>query len=182
MKTRQASGSEYHVTAFSSSLGWMAVRWCDGRVARLVFGHRGRQAALRAVGATESDAQELRPTMQDLVERLTSYAAGACDDFRDVEVDLNQNTPFQRAVLASCREIPHGTVLSYAQLADKAGSPRSARAVGNVMANNRIPLLIPCHRVVGSRGGLGGFSAPAGTKMKRRLLQMEGSWRIENDE
>jgi len=66
-------------------------------------------------------------------------------------------------------------VLTYGQLATRAGSPRSARAVGNVMASNRVPLIIPCHRVVAAGGALGGFSAPHGTRLKRRLLKLEGA-------
>ena len=72
-----------------------------------------------------------------------------------------------------CRRIPYGRTMSYAELAAKAGSPNAARAVGNCMAGNRIPLIVPCHRVVCSDGRLGSYSAPGGTRMKRRLLDLE---------
>ncbi len=87
----------------------------------------------------------------------------------------HDRTAFQRAVIDHCRRIPRGEVLTYGQLAERAGYPRSARAVGNVMATNRVPLIVPCHRVVGAGGNLGGFSAPQGLQMKRRLLRLEGS-------
>jgi methylated-DNA-[protein]-cysteine S-methyltransferase len=86
-------------------------------------------------------------------------------------------TDFQRKVLDACRAIPPGETLSYAELAVIAGAPGAARAVGNVMRTNRIPLVIPCHRVVGSGGSLGGYSAPDGLAMKRKLLEREATSR-----
>ena len=131
--------------------------------------------ALDAVGLPPTDRQPLDATMRDLVGRLQSLADATADDFLDVELDLSDRTAFQRAVMHRCRRIPRGQVLTYRQLAARAGHPGAARAVGNVMATNRVPLIVPCHRVVGSSGKLGGFSAPQGLAMKRRLLRLEGS-------
>ncbi len=75
--------------------------------------------------------------------------------------------------MAACRRIPWGQTRSYAQLAAVAGRPGAARAVGSVMAKNRVPLVVPCHRVIASSGQLGGYSAPQGLSLKRRLLAME---------
>lgn len=86
-------------------------------------------------------------------------------------LDLESGTPFQQAVWRALLKIPFGTRLSYRELAAKMGSPNAARAVGSACGRNPIPLLIPCHRVVASSGGLGGFSA--GLKWKERLLQWE---------
>ena len=93
----------------------------------------------------------------------------------NVPVALDAKTEFRRRVLQQCRRIPYGDTLTYAELAVAAGSPRACRAVGNIMARNRIPLVIPCHRVVGSHGSLGGYSAPSGLPMKQRLLRLEGA-------
>jgi methylated-DNA-[protein]-cysteine S-methyltransferase len=90
-------------------------------------------------------------------------------------LDLDGHTAFQRRVIRCCRQIPWGATRSYAELAARAGSPRAARAVGAVMAANRFPLIVPCHRVIGARGSLGGYSAPTGLVMKSRLLAREGS-------
>jgi methylated-DNA-[protein]-cysteine S-methyltransferase len=113
----------------------------------------------------------------DLPLRLQAFASGKPDDFRDIRVEPGLLQPsltdFQRRVLDQCRKIPYGSTISYAELAAKAGFPRASRAVGNCMAANRIPLLIPCHRVVRSDGQLGSYSAPGGVGMKRRLLAME---------
>jgi methylated-DNA-[protein]-cysteine S-methyltransferase len=79
---------------------------------------------------------------------------------------------FSSRVVACLKKIPYGATVTYGELARKAGSPRACRAVGNVMASNDLPLVIPCHRVVSS-SGLGGFGG--GLRMKRDLLRLEGA-------
>jgi methylated-DNA-[protein]-cysteine S-methyltransferase len=164
----------------------MAGVWRGEAVAGLVFNYPDPQAALSALAKASdgeqtfivsSTAQEDEPTAEqaNLIARLVSYAEGADDDFRDVRIDNSRLTPFQQRVIHYCRRIPTGKVLSYGQLAQKAGSPGAARAVGQVMRTNRWPLIVPCHRVVGSGGTLGGYSAPEGLALKRRLLEREGA-------
>ena len=153
----------------------MAVCWQFRRLQRLVFGYASQCRALDAIGGQVTDVHWLDESLRDLVQRLQAVAEGAEDDFLDVELDLHDRTTFQRAVIDHCRQIRRGQVLTYGQLAARAGHPRSARAVGNVMATNRVPLIVPCHRVVGAGGNLGGFSAPQGLQMKRRLLRLEGA-------
>ena len=166
---------EESVTAavFSSELGWMGLLWRDAVLTRVVFGHPSKSSAARGVGASSAANASLSSDMKELVDRLRQFARGVPDDFLDVRLDWSGRTPFQRAVLQCCRRIPYGEVVSYGELAQRAGSPRSARAVGNVMASNRTPLIVPCHRVVASGGVLGGFSAPGGITMKQRLLTLE---------
>jgi len=167
------------VHIFPSELGWMAVVWNGPRLTRLTFGYPSAAAAAASV----EDAVEVfgtkSPSLPDwiirLVGRLQSYAAGSDDSFADVPVDLDHLSAFQQRVVRACRAIGRGKVRTYADLADVAGSPGAARAVGNVMAKNRYPIIIPCHRVVGSAGSLGGFSARDGVKTKRRMLEMEGA-------
>jgi methylated-DNA-[protein]-cysteine S-methyltransferase len=110
----------------------------------------------------------------ELVDDLCRFAAGEPIDFSEVPLDLDHLTPFGRSVVAACRQIRWGKVRSYGQLAAQCGSPGAARAVGTVMAKNRFPLIVPCHRVLAAGGALGGYSAPDGLEMKRRLLAMEG--------
>jgi methylated-DNA-[protein]-cysteine S-methyltransferase len=110
-----------------------------------------------------------------VAELLACYAAGGVVDFSDVGLDLEYQTPLGRRIIAACRAIPRGEVRTYGEIAAECGSPGAARAVGSVMAKNRHPLIVPCHRVVGAGGGLGGYSAPEGLRMKRRLLAMEGA-------
>ena len=110
-----------------------------------------------------------------LRRRLEAFAAGEPCDFADVQLALPSLTPFQQRVIAETRGIGYGQTLTYGELAARAGAPRAARAVGTVMSSNRIPILIPCHRVIASGGRLGGYSAPQGVDLKRRLLEMEAA-------
>jgi len=107
-----------------------------------------------------------------LVIKLQAY-------FEGEEVDLNEpldgtiGTEFQRRVWAITRAIPRGQTRTYGQIARQAGSPGAARAVGQSMARNPWPIVVPCHRVLGSDGSLTGFGG--GVDMKRRMLEMEGA-------
>ena len=88
-------------------------------------------------------------------------------------MDISWATEFQQAVLKACCKIEAGKTMTYGELAEQAGYPQAARAVGAVMAKNPIPLLIPCHRVVGRNGALTGYSGTGGVAMKQRLLKHE---------
>jgi len=106
--------------------------------------------------------------------QLRDYFSGQPVRF-DVDIDLHDVTDFQRRVLEACATIDYGSTLTYRQLAELVGRPRAARAVGNAMARNPLPLVIPCHRVVAGNGKLGGFSAEQGVALKERLLAMEAA-------
>ncbi len=91
--------------------------------------------------------------------------------FRRMKLDRSGLTPFQRKVYAALRKVPAGTTVTYGELARRAGFPGAARAVGSAMRKNRLPIVIPCHRVVPVSGGLGEYSG--GKKWKRWLLEHE---------
>ena len=167
----------FEIMVFESKLGWMAAAWIEGLLARVTFGHPSPQAAVACL-EIERDPCQATPAMSSLIKRLQAFAAGdRNDDFLDVPLMMSDMTPFQQAVIERCRRIPSGDTLSYAELATAAGHPGAARAVGRVMATNRFPLIVPCHRVVAAGGAIGGFSAPEGINMKRRLLAPEQSIR-----
>jgi len=107
-----------------------------------------------------------------LVERLRAFFAGADVTFDDVRLDLDDFTPFQRAVAVALRGIPRGETIAYGELAALAGHPGAQRAVGNFCAHNRFMFLVPCHRVVAA-DGIGPYGS-AGSAVKRRLLALEG--------
>lgn len=90
----------------------------------------------------------------------------------DFSVDLTGLTPFRKRVLMAVKKVPYGEVRSYKEIARSIGNPKAARAVGQVNANNPVPLIIPCHRIIGSDGSLVGFGS--GIDIKRYLLQLEG--------
>ena len=104
--------------------------------------------------------------------QICDYVAGRRTAF-DLETDLSWITPFRREVLLACAAIPRGRVATYAELARRVGRPAAFRAVGNTMRTNPVPIVIPCHRVIGSDGSLTGFGG--GLDVKRRLLELEGA-------
>lgn len=108
----------------------------------------------------------------DLAQDLRRYFEGERVDFTQYQVDLSGYTPFEVQVLQATRRIPYGTVKSYRDLAEEIGKPRAYRAVAYTLTKNRSCVVIPCHRVVGSNGDLGGYSA--GIEWKVNLLRLEG--------
>lgn len=167
---------ETHV--FPSDLGWFAIVWSGERLTQLTFGHPSAAAAIASIdvdGFAAMDSKSVPKWISELTARLQSYATGNEEKFDDVPLELSHLSAFQSRVVRACRRIGRGRVRTYGELAAVAGAEGAARAVGNCMAKNRFPIIIPCHRVVGSAGSLGGFSARDGINMKRRMLDMEGA-------
>src|SRR5438552_7486021 len=103
---------------------------------------------------------------------LDEYFAGDRRTF-DVPVDLSLTTGFTRTVLAATARIPFGSTSTYRAIAEAAGSPRASRAAGNALGSNPVPIVVPCHRVVHTGGGLGGYTG--GLERKVALLRLEGA-------
>jgi methylated-DNA-[protein]-cysteine S-methyltransferase len=121
--------------------------------------------------ARQFGARVLRAPVDDVRRELTEYFEGRRTSF-DVPLDLRV-APFHAEVLAELARVPYGHTETYGALAARVGRPRAARAVGTVMNRNPIPIVLPCHRVVGSNGSLTGYAG--GLDVKRRLLQLEGA-------
>jgi methylated-DNA-[protein]-cysteine S-methyltransferase len=119
------------------------------------------------------DARACDDSVPELARRLAAYFAGTPDSFADVQLDLEWCTPFQRAVAETLRRVPFGETVTYGELAALAGYPNAQRAAGTFCAHNRLPLIVPCHRVVAA-GGLGSYGS-LGVDYKRRLLELEGA-------
>lgn len=109
---------------------------------------------------------------RSVARALDSYFAGNYAALDELDVDLGSRGPFTLAVLQALRSIEPGTTTTYGALAQLAGRPGAARAVGQAVGSNPVPVIVPCHRVVASNGSLGGFSA--GLDRKRALLDHEG--------
>ena len=121
------------------------------------------------------DAEFDRSYFKNLQEQIIAYFSGENVNFgTDIPISLKGFQGFSYDVLAACRTIRYGQIITYAGLAKKAGRPNAGRAVGNALAKNPLPLIIPCHRIICSDGKLGGFSAPGGISLKKRLLALEG--------
>jgi O-6-methylguanine DNA methyltransferase len=130
------------------------------------------QEALEDLG-TDLDGTEDDPApFTEVIACLHRYTEGDMAALDEVRLDFSGVTPFFSAAWSACRSIPAGETRSYAWLAAEAGSPLAMRAAGQAMARNRFSLIIPCHRVIASDGGLGGYGG-GGLGVKARLLQME---------
>jgi methylated-DNA-[protein]-cysteine S-methyltransferase len=118
------------------------------------------------------DREKSVPEVARLVRNLQRYFQGDRPAFDAVALGTDGWTPFQRAVVAALRAVPWGEVVSYGELARNAGYPNAHRAAGTFCAQNRFPIIVPCHRVV-STAGIGGYGS-LGVGYKRRLLELEG--------
>jgi len=157
-------------TALETDLGWMALVASAAGLQRVVLPQSTRsialQLALEGLGGAVADS----PAFGDLAERMKRYLRGQRVAFDD-RLDPGRATAFMRVVWEASRCIPYGETRSYSWVAACVGKPRAARAVGQTMSRNPVPIVVPCHRVVNKDGGLGGFGG--GVEMKRRLLELE---------
>lgn len=159
-------------TVCETDFGWVGIVACEAGISYLSLPRPSEQEALREVldlhpGAVAGDEE----SFGELVSRLRRYFQGESVTFDDA-LDLSGGTAFQRRVWEFIRTIPRGETRSYGWVGAQVGCPRGARAIGQTMAINPIPIIVPCHRVVGGDGSLHGFGG--GLEMKDKLLRLEG--------
>lgn len=155
---------------FATTMGWVVILGSSQGIRHTTLPQPSAQDACRLLGVPANCTGPSPKLLASLIERLQAYFDGAKVDFPD-KLDLSGATQFQRQVWQITRLIPHGNTRSYKWVAKQLGKPGASRAVGQALGKNPLPIMIPCHRVVGSDNGLGGFIA--GLDMKRRLLHLE---------
>lgn len=175
------AAAELSFSVYATPFGYGAVVAENDRLTahHLPYREASYQTAADWVAAHYPRAFKESPLTRDAARLLSRYFEGDRVEF-DLPLDLEGLSPFRGKVFREVSRIPYGTVLSYAQVAAACGSPGAARAVGGAMAANFLPILIPCHRVIGASGALTGFTAPGGVASKRQLLMMEGRNFAEN--
>ncbi|MGC8863147.1 MAG: methylated-DNA--[protein]-cysteine S-methyltransferase [Armatimonadota bacterium] len=163
---------EYYCVV-ETAAGYVALACCDGRLTRSTMPRPTPEEVLAeiAAGLDEGTVEDVG-AFGELPNQLRLYFQGERVSFDSAQVDLSAYGPFHARVIRETRAIPYGTVVTYGELARAVGSPGAARAVGAAMAANRTPIIVPCHRVIASGGGIGGFSS--GLDWKRKLLKIEG--------
>ena len=159
-----------HYTTLSTSWGWFGFITRSGRLVKTIL-PRSRIELLDLLRADQ--AVEAKKSLPGFQKQVLGYFQGEEVRF-NVEIDLGGVPPFHRRVLEACRRIPYGQTASYADLARAAGNASAVRAAGGAMANNPLPLVIPCHRVLRADGSIGGFSSTRGIGEKIQLLRHEG--------
>ena len=159
---------------FETPLGWMGMLASHKGIRRTTLPQPSPDDCL-ALLENEVDAATPREDgFEGLASKLVSYFLGEPVAFDREPVDVDDAPAFLRAAWSACRSIPRGETRSYKWLAAKAGRPRASRAAGQSMARNRLPIIIPCHRVIASDGSLGGFGRGSSRlDLKRRFLELE---------
>ena len=175
-----SNSDEYQYSLSRTKWGYIALVCRDEVLLRLLtegFG-RDKSRLMQIVAEQYPSARYSENLLVGLQQSLVDYIDGSfdfgvswCDSF-DCKIDLSWAGEFSVKVLRSCCEIEPGATISYGQLALRCGRVGAGRAVGGAMARNRIPLIIPCHRVISSDGKLGGYSG-GGQEVKQRLLEHE---------
>jgi O-6-methylguanine DNA methyltransferase len=166
--------SELSATTFEApTWGWISLAASTQGLRMLGLPKRTQQAALDYLQQQYRDAEltPAAPFLLDVAAQVQAYLAGELEQFT-VTLDLRGHTPFELAVWAAVARIPFGQTRTYTWVADQVGGGRgAAQAAGAAVGDNPVPLIVPCHRVIGSDGSLHGFAG--GLEMKARLLALE---------
>lgn len=156
---------------FDTEWGWIAVMGSSAGLCRTTLPMPDEKSAIKAITRGVS-AIRREEAFTDIKNVLINYFRGQRVEFLfPMDLALEGGTSFQRDVWEATSRIPYGQLRSYGWIAAEIGRPRAPRAVGQALGVNRIPIIIPCHRVVRSDGSLGGFSG--GLHWKKKLIQLE---------
>lgn len=162
---------EEQFVIYESSIGYIIIVIRNGMVISLDVTDGGMYEARKMVSTIHPEATESMTPFKTIRTLLDRYLQGREVDF-DIEVDISSLGTFTQNVLDELRNIPYGETRTYGWLAKKVGKPGAARAVGQALKRNPIPIIIPCHRIIRDDGTIGGFSM--GINIKERLLALEG--------
>ena len=162
-------------TVFATPLGDCAIAWSADGLSGVWLPALASGALPRTIARRHPDAVAATPpaALAALPGAIARLLGGERIDFDDVRLDLADAEPFDARVYVAARTIPAGEFVTYGELAERMGRDATAREVGQSLGRNRWPIVVPCHRIVASGNGLGGFSAPGGTATKQRLLAIE---------
>lgn len=166
---------KYHV--FETARGYCGIAWNSVGVVRFQLPTRSAEATERNLLRRMPDAERAAPptAVSEAIGAAKRYFNGEEIDFSDVRLDLDGQDEFFKRVYAALRRVGWGHTTTYGTLAKELGAgPEAARDVGQAMAKNPVPLIIPCHRVLAAGGKVGGFSAPGGATAKVHMLELEG--------
>lgn len=171
------SGTAFHF--FDTPIGRCAIIWCGAFVVGAALPEEDEERARRSLqGRFPGSVEEAPPpAIAEAEQAVVRLLSGQPEDFSAIPIDLGSLGKFERAVLDATFSIPPGETRTYGEIACAVGSPGAARAVGRALGANPIPIIVPCHRVLGANGKSGGFSAPGGTAAKLKILEIEGARR-----
>ena len=167
----------HHYLIFETASGFCGIAWSNAGITRFQLPTRSAEAVERILLRRLSGAAPGAPTPEvvEAVAAAKRYFEGEATDFSGFTLDLNDQDALFKQIYAAARQVGWGRTTTYGTLAKELGAgPEAARDVGQAMAKNPVPLIIPCHRVLAAGGKVGGFSAPGGSAAKIRMLELEG--------
>jgi methylated-DNA-[protein]-cysteine S-methyltransferase len=164
-------------TLFDTAIGVCAVVWSERGIAGVQLPEADGQATGARVRRRFPDALQSPPpvNVQRAIDNMIALLKGEACNLTDIALDIEGTPDFNRKVYEIARIIPLGQTLTYGEVAERLGDRHLARAVGQALGENPVPLIVPCHRVLAAGGGSGGFSASGGIVTKLRLLTIEGA-------
>lgn len=165
----------YYDVLPQSAFGPISVALSEDGLVAVEFGAAGEEFLRRLQRNHGARAVRSPQRARPVLKQLADYLAGKRKSF-EVPVDLSGSTPFQQQVLRAAAQVPRGGLATYAEIAQHIGKPRASRAVGQALARNPVPIVIPCHRVVAADGSLTGYSGGRGIETKALLLRLEGAF------
>jgi methylated-DNA-[protein]-cysteine S-methyltransferase len=168
---------DFAYSLFQTAVGSCGIAWGDDGIVAVQLPEASEAATAARLLRAHRTAARRRPdpAQQRNIDDVVALLAGEPRDLRHIRLDLAQVPPFHQRVFEVVRDIPPGRTRSYGEVAALCGQPHAARAVGQAMARNPFPLIVPCHRVLAAGGRSGGFSARGGVSTKLRLLAIEGA-------
>ena len=163
---------------FQTEQGWVGLLASQSGIRRSTLPCETPDLSILSLGPEFGGSTQDATKLGDVPDLLMAYLSGKEVDLSNIDLDLGDATEFYIRAWNACRSIPRGETRTYGWLARQAGNPNASRAAGQTMARNRVPLIVPCHRVVGSDGSLRGFgSGSERLDLKRWLLDMESGTR-----
>jgi len=162
---------------FETAAGFCAIAWSEVGVVRFQLPAKSAESAERRLlrRAPEATPGEPLTEISEAIDAAKRYFAGEETDFSGIRLDLGDKDPLFQQIYEAARRIGWGRTTTYGALAKDIGAgPEVARDVGTAMAQNPVPLIVPCHRVLAAGGKPGGFSVPGGAATKIRMLELEG--------
>ncbi len=168
--------AEEHFALFETARGTAGIAWTLRGIKQIQLPEATAEVTRARLqrGRSFSVEASAEGAIAEAIEQLQAHLAGTPQSLTNLRLDLAEVTPFRRLIYTALRDVSVGEVVSYGELADQVGSPGAARAVGNAMAVNPLPLVVPCHRVLAAGRRIGGFSAHGGAQTKVDLLALEG--------
>jgi len=160
---------------FNTPIGTCAIAWSEQGILALSLPENDPAATRECITSRVPGAEESEPPsdVESAIADITRLLSGEPVDLLGARLDLTGISDFHKRVYDEARRIPPGSTMTYGQIAQRLKAPGTARAIGQALGANPFPIIVPCHRVLGANGAVGGFSAPGGVETKLRILNIE---------